>query len=143
MHWIFLTWSSRLLSNSKHVIMLTSIWYLEEFHREESRSKSHVYFIIKFNSEINIVQFIFTWCVPYSLEQKLSLHKKVEQLRNLLANTCFQKKGDLPNKSTITQRVIVHGSAYSNKNWQLSPLISFYCRNSNHFYFFEFLHYLG
>jgi hypothetical protein len=34
---------------------------------------------VKFNGEINIVQFIFTRCVVYSFEQKLSLHKKVEK----------------------------------------------------------------
>ena len=43
---------------------------------------SHVYFTIlcvKFNGEIDMVQFIFTQCVAYSLGQKLSLHKKVEK----------------------------------------------------------------
>ena len=39
-----------------------------------------------YNGEINIVQFNFTFV------QKLSLHKKVEQLRNLSANTSFKKK---------------------------------------------------
>ena len=34
---------------------------------------------VKFNGEIDIVQFIFTQCVAYSLQQKLSLHKKVEK----------------------------------------------------------------
>jgi hypothetical protein len=29
---------------------------------------------VKFNGEIDIVQFIFTRCVVYSLEQKLSLN---------------------------------------------------------------------
>ena len=35
----------------------------------------------KFNGEIDIVQFIFTRCVVYSFEQKLSLHKNVEKYR--------------------------------------------------------------
>ena len=34
---------------------------------------------VNFNSEIDIVQFIFTRCVVYSFEQKLSLHKKIEK----------------------------------------------------------------
>ena len=34
---------------------------------------------VKFNGEIDIVQFIFTQCVIYSLEKKISLHKKVEK----------------------------------------------------------------
>ena len=36
-------------------------------------------YAVKFNGEIDIVQFIFTRCVVYYLEQKLSLHKKVEK----------------------------------------------------------------
>ena len=34
---------------------------------------------VKFNGEIEIVQFIFTRYVVYTSEQKLSLHKKVEK----------------------------------------------------------------
>ena len=34
---------------------------------------------VKFNGEKDIVQFIFTQSVAYSLEQKLSLHKKAEK----------------------------------------------------------------
>ena len=34
---------------------------------------------IKFNGEIDIIQFIITRFVVYSLEQKLSLHIKVEK----------------------------------------------------------------
>jgi hypothetical protein len=33
---------------------------------------------VKFNSEIDILQFIVTQCVVYSLEQKLFLHKKLK-----------------------------------------------------------------
>ena len=34
---------------------------------------------VKFNGEIDIVQFIFTRYVVYSLKWKFSLHKKVEK----------------------------------------------------------------
>ena len=58
---------------------------------------------VKFKGEIDIVQLIFIWCVVYLLEQKLPLHKKSwkSNERNLLTNTCFQKKCDLPNKSKL------------------------------------------
>ena len=36
-------------------------------------------YVVKFKGEIDIVQFIFTRCVVYSFEQKLSLHKKDEK----------------------------------------------------------------
>ena len=39
----------------------------------------HVLYGVKFNGEIDIVQFIFTPCVVYSFEQKLSLNEKVEK----------------------------------------------------------------
>ena len=59
--------------------------------------------------EIDMVQFIFTWCVLYSLEQKLSVHIKSWKIkeRNLLVNTYFQKKCDLPDKSRL-QLVQLH-----------------------------------
>ena len=44
--------------------------------------KRHVHVLLHgvwLYGEIHIAQFIFTWCVLYSLEQKLSLRKKVEK----------------------------------------------------------------
>ena len=41
---------------------------------------------VKFNSEIDIVQFIFSQCVVNPFKQKLSLHKKVEkQMKRMTA----------------------------------------------------------
>ena len=43
--------------------------------------------------EIDIIQFIFTWCVLYSLERKLSLHKKVEnRWKELIGKHLLSKK---------------------------------------------------
>ena len=48
--------------------------------------RPYVSYGVKFNGEIDIVQFIFTQFVVYFFEQKVSLHKKVEkQMKGMTA----------------------------------------------------------
>ena len=58
---------------------------ISKFHQIKFKKSSHVHVLfIASNGEIDMVQFIFTRCVVYSLDKKLSLHKKVETERSHL-----------------------------------------------------------
>ena len=73
---------------------------VEPTHKGKHFFKNEIYFShvhvllygVKFNGEIDIVQFIFTWCVLYSLVKKCLCIKswKINE-RDLFANTYFQK----------------------------------------------------